>query len=193
MKILFEIIFLAVALIAAAVFKDYMRVSVEAASRKPFKVLMWGVFGGAAFAVVTLLVLGFVPKEREIVLVLLLLPFLAYLYALGSVGLVRLIWPDAFSIRYIIIPVMIGFGYLAKIALPFGGKVNMGLFAFGFGCLVAGLGHYDREDELAGHREREEGARERPAVSGSTKKMADITPIFKDQDGRYPGAPPEGD
>lgn len=190
-----EIALLIGALIAAAVFKGHMRSSVEAASRNPFKVLMWGVFGGGAFAVVLLMLLAFIPEERTYIVGLLLLPFLAYLYAVGSVGLVRLIWDDAFSIRYVIITVMIAFGYLAKISgVPFGKEVNMGLFAFGFGCLVAGLGYYDREQELAGHREREAGEpdeRERAAVPGSTKKMADITPIFRDKDGGFPGAPKE--
>lgn len=191
--LIFDIVLLIGALILTAVFKEQMRLSVEAANREPFKVLMWGVFGGGAFIVVLMIVLSLIPKDRVFIVGLLLLPFLAYLYAVGSVGLVRLIWADAFNIRYIVIVAMVSFGYMAKaFGLPFGKEVGAGIFAFGFGCFVAGLGYYDREQELAGNRVKEDDAPVRAPVAGSTGKLADITPIFKDQSGKYPGAPPEG-
>jgi len=131
------------------------------------------------------------PLDFATTCYLLFIPFLAYLYALGSVGLVRLIWNDAFRMRFIVIPTMMTFSYLADISgIPYGGKISAGLLGFGCGCLIAGMGYYDREAELAGERKRDGEAPERVPVAGSTKKLADITPIFKDKDGRYPGAPP---
>jgi len=189
-KLVTESILLGLALASASVFREQMRLSVEAASRNPFKTLIWGLVGSVIFLVLSLIVLSFASGARAGVFALILIPFMAYLYALGSVGLVRLIWNEAFRMRFIVIPAMMVFSYLADISgIPYGGKIGAGLLGFGCGCLIAGLGHYDREAELAGERERAGEAPERVPVAGSTRKLADITPIFKDKDGRYPGAP----
>ncbi|HNT97490.1 MAG TPA: hypothetical protein PKK31_04390 [Elusimicrobiales bacterium] len=190
-KLVIEALLLGLAMASAAVFREQMRLSVEAASRNPFKALVWGLVGGAVFLIVSMIVLSAASGARAGIFALLFIPFLAYLYALGSVGLVRLIWNDAFRMRFIVIPAMMTFSYLADISgIPYGGKISAGLLGFGCGCLIAGMGYYDREAELAGERKRDGEAPERVPVAGSTKKLADITPIFKDKDGRYPGAPP---